>query len=96
MHRETDLGTTVFWSEQYNVPPQEYDTISHFLPEAEWYRAVDAWGNTGWVVGFRDFIESPCQPENSPYKLGFGGEIYHLSDRDNAVFGIHPSKIKRI
>lgn len=90
MYRETDLGTTVFWSEEHGIGEIEFDCISHFYPESEWYPVIDFWGKTGLCIGYRDKVYS----QQTGYKdHGFGGEFYILYDHDNSIGGIHPSKM---
>ena len=86
---------TVEWSsEKFGIEKYEDGLMSHYLEDSEVYRAEDAWGHTGWVVGYREWVPSPIQ-DHKPY--GFGGQLLFLQDGPHkTVFGLDKSKIKRI
>ncbi len=79
----TEIGTIWFRG-------NEFDKITHFYPEPEWYRIVDYWGRAGWVVGYRDWVEG-LYP-----KTGFGGQVMILYDSDNTVCGLEKCMVEKI
>lgn len=91
--RETEIGTTIFWSEKLGIPEIEFDCISHFLDESQWYEATDAWGKNCIVIGFRDFVDSPCPRPKMKTRDGFGGQIWVYYPHDGSIAGIEPDKL---
>lgn|SRR3989339_586347 len=56
-------------------------------------RAVDIWGDTGWIVGWSEGIELPC-PMGKFSRIE--GVYLMLRDKDLAVMGVHPNAIEKI
>ena len=85
---------TVVWSsEKLGIENYEDGLMSHFLPDEAVYRAQDSWGNTGWIIGYREWV--PSAIEGSRVK-GFGGQVLFLEDGpERTVFGIDKSKIRK-
>ena len=86
LETRNDIGI-VYWR------GMEWDRISHFYDEKDFKRCMDFWGNTGWIVGYRDFIQSDQIIKGKRSKDGFGVQVYILYDKDGSIGGVDPSKV---
>lgn len=80
-------------SERFGVTKEDNNLMCHFFEDKDCYRARDSQGNEGWVVGYREFVESL---PGSRVK-GFGGQALFLEDGPlQTLYSISKSQLKRI